>query len=303
MMKPYFPSVIDSSMLATYKSCPTKFFYNYILELKPRELSVHLHAGKSFARGLEVARRAFYEDGQSTEVAESLGLGALLEAYGDFQCPADSAKSAERTAGAYEYYFSNYPLNEEDSPPITMAGGRRGIEFTFAHPLPILHPITGDPLLYSGAMDAILSFAGGTYICDEKTTTQLGSSWSRQWDLRSQFTAYCWGAHEAGIKVDGALVRGVSILKTKYETQQAITYRPLWLINQWYVEMLDSINEIIECWKAGKWRHNFDSACADYGGCAFRDACRSENPTPYLETGFERRHWDPLTRTESLIIE
>jgi len=295
---PYFPAIFDSSMMASYKACPQLFFKTYIQEYKPKEVSVHLHAGAAFARGLEVARTAFYVNGSTPEDAVAEGLRALLSSYGDFECPADSAKSAERMSGAFEFYFANYPLTSEDSVPITLPGGRRGIEFSFAHPLPIKHPVTGDPLLYVGRMDAVIHYAGGIYICDEKTTTQLGASWSRQWDLRAQFTGYAWGCQQAGIRVDGAIVRGVSILKTKYDTQQAISYRPEWQVARWYEELIEWIDEIKVSWMRGKFRFNLDHSCAEYGGCTFRQACSSQDPQPWLDTYFERRHWNPLLRTE-----
>jgi hypothetical protein len=204
--------------------------------------------------------------------------------------------------GAFEFYFSNYPL-DHTTPPIILPGGRQAIEFSFAEPLPILHPETGNPLIYCGRMDAILAFAGGNFICDEKTTSSLGPTWSRQWDLRAQFTGYAWGCGKAGIHIDGALVRGVSILKTKYETQQAISYRPEWQIDRWYSELLDWIEDMIRDWKRGKFRHSLDHACADFGGCAFRLACSSQDETSWLETSFERRFWNPLTRVETLLSD
>lgn len=294
-----FPEVIDSSLLGTWKSCQEKGHLEYFEHWKGKEQSVHLHAGAAFAYGIEVMRTEFYVNGRSAEDAGALAIGALLKFYGDFQCPEDSAKSATRMAGALEFYMSQYPLGEDDCTPITLPGGKRGIEFSFVHPLPINHPETGNPLLYSGRMDALCSFAGGTFIVDEKTTTQLGASWSRQWDLRSQFTGYAWGCREAGIGVDGALVRGISILKTKYDTQQAITYRPSWQIERWYEETLEVIQEMIACWKSSKYRHDLDHACAEFGGCKFRQICLSQEPGPWLEQYFERRRWDPITRTET----
>jgi hypothetical protein len=297
-LKSYFPEIFDSSMLGSFKSCPQLFKKTYMDQWKPKEGSVHLRAGAAFASGLETARRAFYEEGKSPDTAVAEGLRSLIEHYGDFECPADSPKSLERMMGALEFYFANYPLTTEDSVPITLPGGKRGIEFSFACPLPILHPLSGDPLLYVGRMDAIISYAGGTYICDEKTTSQLGASWSRQWDLRAQFTGYAWGCGQMGVRVDGAIVRGVSILKSKYDTQQAISYRPEWQVKRWYEEMLDYVQDIINCWKTNKWRHNLDHACAEYGGCSFRQACSSQDEAPWLETYFERRHWNPLLRQE-----
>jgi len=299
-MNKYFPEVFDSSMLATFKSCPQLFRKVYIEQWKSKDPSVHLRAGGAFAAGIEAARTAFYVHQDPPEDAIAKGLHALITHYGDFECPPDSAKSLERTAGALEFYFDNYPLNE-DSPPIILPNGKHGIEFSFVHPLPIIHPITGNPLLYCGRMDALLHFAGGVFICDEKTASSLGATWSRQWDLRSQFTGYAWGCRESGIRVDGAIVRGVSILKTKYDTQQAITYRPEWQIDRWFDQLIDWIEAIVVCWYDNKWRHNLDHSCADYGGCAFRSACSSQDELPWLETYFERRHWNPITREETIL--
>ena len=296
-----FPQIFDSSMLASFKSCPELFRKTYIESWKPKELSVHLHAGKCFASGLEAARTAFYVEKATAEDAVATGLARLLSEYGAFECPPDSAKSAARMSGAFEFYFANYPLVEGDGAPIQLPGGKRGIEFSFAEPLQLAHPTTGDPLLYVGRMDAIISYAGGTYICDEKTTSQLGSTWSRQWDLRAQFTGYAWGAEKSGVKVDGAIVRGVSILKTKYETQQAISYRPSWQVERWYTELIGWIGDIQRCWETGKWRHNLDHACGDYGGCAFRQCCASQDESSWLDTYFQRRHWNPLLRVETVL--
>ena len=293
-----FPEVLDSSMMATFKSCPQLFRKVYIEQWKSKDPSVHLRAGGAFAAGVEAARTHFYVHGWSAEDSVASGLHALITHYGDFDCPPDSAKSLERMCGALEFYFDRYPLNA-DSPPIILPSGKHGIEFSFVHPLPIDHPTTGNPILYSGRMDALLNYAGGTFICDEKTTSSLGASWSRQWDLRSQFTGYAWGCRESGIRVDGAIVRGVSILKTKYDTQEAISYRPAWQLDRWFEELLGWVEEAIRCWQAGKWRHNLDHSCADYGGCAFRQACASQDETPWLETYFERRHWNPITREET----
>lgn len=293
-----FPELIDASLLSAFKSCPELCRKGYIEHYKSKGPSVHLHAGGAFAHGCERTRTAFYVEGKDSEAAVAEGVGALLEFYGSFDCPADSAKSAERMAGAFEFYWDNYPLDFEND-PIILGSGKRAIEVSFAEPLPIMHPETGDPLIYCGRLDAILKYAGGHYITDEKTTTQLGASWSRQWDLRSQFQGYCWGAKQIGIRVDGALVRGISILKTKYETQQAIINHPDWKLDRWYAEMLDWVEDLKRCYITGKWKHNLDHACAEYGGCQFREACSSQDEGPWLETYFERRQWNPLLRTET----
>lgn len=329
-----FPDIIDASMLSTYKSCARKFYLTYLEHLKAKEPNVHLHAGKSFASGIEAARRAYYEgkysipihspegnliceqdlmkDPGNAEDAVAEGLRVLMREYGDFSCPPESAKSLERMAGALEFYYTSYPLEHDSAIPIEMPGGKRGIEFSFALPLPLKNPDTGDPILYCGRMDAITAFASGHFVTDEKTATSLGPSWARQWDLRSQFTGYCWATREHGIRCDGVLVRGISILKTKYDTQQAVSYRPDWQIDRWYANMLmvvtRLVDEYIALCESGTlsetlFEHNLDDACTSYGNCGFYDACRSEDATTWLVTNFARKKWNPLLRTETVVEE
>lgn len=298
--RPPFPTVIDSSLMAAFRSCPRKCELEYFHHWKPATPNVHLHAGAAYAAGLEAGRTAFFVHGKSPEDSVAEALGAVLRTYGtEFQCPPESAKSLERTAGAVEFYFSRYPLGEDSAEPLTLPGGKRGIEFSFLEPLDIPHPETGDPLLYAGRMDMICRYQGLALGEDDKTTSSLGASWPRQWDLRSQFTGYVWGARRAGIKLDGFLVRGVSILKTKYDTLEAITYRPDWQIERWEIQLYRDIKRMIDLWHEGYFDYSLDHACEEYGGCPFKPVCLHRSPEAVLELQFERRKWDPVTRLET----
>ena len=301
MTRPPFPSVIDSSLMSHFRACPRSAYLESFEHWKIKSKSVHLHAGAAFARGLEVARLGFYQDGRTEEDAISRGLTALMEAYGSFECPPDSAKSLERMCGAFEFYFSQYPMRTDSLKPATLPGGRLGIEFSFAEPIDLEHPETGDPLLYCGRFDMIGEYAGQIFGEDDKTASQLGPSWAKQWDLRSQFTAYTWGARRAGIDMTGFMVRGVSILKTKYDTQQAITYRPQWQLDRWYEQTLKDVQRMIQMWDSGAFDYNLDESCNSYGGCQFRKICLAEpaRQINWLHTDFERRRWDPVTRVET----
>ncbi len=301
LSRPPFPAVLDSTIMAAFKSCPRKAQLEYIEHWKMRDQSVHLHAGGAYAAGLERARTAYYVEGTPHAEAVALGLQRLLEFYGSFECPADSAKSAERTAGALEFYFDHYPMTTDAAVPMTLPGGKRGIEFSFLEPIDILHPETGDPILYSGRMDMMVDFENMHLGEDDKTASQLGASWPKQWDLRSQFTGYIWGAGRHGIKLDGFLVRGVSILKTKYDTLQAITYRPNWQIDRWYTQLLRDATRMIAAWEEGYFDFNLDHACSEYGGCPFRNVCQMREPEALLEQQFQRRKWDPVLRTETIL--
>ena len=302
MQKPPFPEVIDSSLIAAARSCHQKVYLEFFEHWKSQDPSVHLHAGRSYADGLEAGRRAFYEQGKSAPDAVAIGITECLKAYGNFQCPEDSAKSASRTAGAVEYHFDRYPLGDDRSIPILLPNGKRAIEFNGVEPIDISHPVTGQPLLYSWRMDMACTRDGMNMGHDDKTTVQLGASWPKQWDLRSQFTAYCWGAAKAGIPLRGFIIRGVSILKTKYDTLEAITYRQQWQIDQWYAQLLRDVRRLIAAWQEGYFDWNLDHACTEYGGCSFKQVCLSPSPETLLPQLYQRRRWDPVLRTETVLV-
>lgn len=296
--RPDFPMVIDNSLVSEFRACPQKAFLTYFRHYKPKVHNVHLHAGKAFARGLEVSRRAYWEHEASAEDAYAVGLKALLEEYGDYQCPPESSKSLERMAMAFEYYWSVYPFAEDTAIPHKLPSGRRAVEFSFIEPLEIQHPTLGQPILYSGRFDQIVDFAGGTFGEDDKTTGQLGGGWGSKWDLRSQFTGYVWGARRAGIHLDGMLVRGVAIYKTKFDCAQALTYRADWEIQRWYEQVHRDIERMLKCWNDGYWDWNLADACDSYGGCQFQQVCKAQAPQEWLDLYFARRRWDPVERVE-----
>lgn len=297
-LRPPFPSVVDSSLLGQFRSCPQKAFRMYFEHWKPGEQSVHLVAGKAFAAGLEVAREWFYVKGADPETAIAWGLQALWLEYGTFQEPEDSPKGPMRMAGALEYYFSQYPLGADGAKPHIFPGAKHGIEFSFLEPLSVRHPETGDPLLFAGRADMVADAFGGLFLYDEKTASQLGNQWLRQWDHRSQFTSYCWGLRGSGFSPTGIVVRGVSILKHDYGTAQVLTYRADWEVERWLFQANRDFTRMIEMWKSGYWDYNLDHACTEYGGCALTRVCKSPDPEKWLSIYFHKRKWDPVTRTE-----
>lgn len=302
--RPMFPHIIDSTILSAFRSCPQKAFRQYLEHWKPKTGSVHLVAGAAFASGVEKARDEFFSHSRPRHEAVEAGMAESIRAYGTFECPSDSPKSLERMLGALEFYFESYPLGADGATPITMPNGKLGIEFSFAEPLPMAHPVTGDPLLFVGRADMIAEFAGGVYLFDEKTTSRLGQRFASQWDMRSQFTAYSWAARKVGISVAGTVIRGISILKTKYDTMQVLTYRSDDEIDRWESQTVRDLKRMINCWEEGYWDYSLDSACVDYNRpCMFTRACKSPNPQLWLSTDFDRKVWSPQDRKELTVEE
>ena len=301
--RPPFPLVWDNSMRSSFISCGRAFVWESLYGFKSPSPSVHLHAGKAWASALEIARRAFYAEGKSPSEAEALGLENLILEYGDFEPPtygSGAAKSLDRLLEAYRYYWQAFPLETDPAQPYRTATGAPMVEFSFALPLAddLLHPETGEPLLYAGRADMIATYAGAVTIYDDKTTSALGKDWPKQWNRRAQFTGYAWAAREFNIPASQVLVRGIAILKTEIKHAEVITVRTPHHISEWHTQFTRDIRRAIEAWKSGYWDLSLDDACSSYGGCPFQQACMSSNPAPWLETNFHRRIWNPVTRIE-----
>lgn len=293
-VRPKFPEVIDNTMRSAFAACPRKFQYEFLSNLTPVGVNVDLHAGACFAAGLEAARIAHYVNGEPPSTAVAFGMRRLMSAWGDFD-PGDHVKNLPRMVGALEYYFSVWPLGMDHLRP-HIANGVHRIEFSFAFPIPeVLHPITGQPILYAGRSDMIARHVGGAlFVEDDKTTKQLGDSWGRKWQLRSQFTGYAWAAKKSGHPVHGTVIRGVSILKSKYDHAEEIVDQSQWKIDQWYNQLVRDLRHMIGCWHDGYFDMNLGDSCSAYSGCPFVRLCDSPNPQNWIDGNYVARNWDPL---------
>lgn len=307
-----FPTYVDSTMLAAYKSCPRRFFWEFCRNLHPKRRNVHFTAGGAYAKGMEVARRAYYEQHLPVEAALHLGFLALTRSYGDYIPPEKEYKTWERTAAALISYFKEWPLDRDHIVP-HVHYGRPMIEYSFAQPIPgTTHPETGDPILLSGRTDMIVNWhdiGDKKFIYDDKTTKSFSNNWAKEWQLRGQFTGYCWSALQNGVDVVGAIIRGTAIQKTQIKHLDAVSYRHDWEIDRWLRATQRTIDRMCEDWTHYKqalnnfhsasdpieaFAQDFDSACTSYGGCGFAETCDHKDPEPFLEMGFEFRVWNPL---------
>lgn len=267
----------------------------YFNHWKPKRESEHLHAGAAFAKGLETTRKAYWLEKLSVRDSIAAGAIAIIREWGDYDEPPGSVKSLPNILGAFTDYWLHYGFDTDHVQPYSPEPGRLAVEFSFAIPIPsTAHPETGEPILYTGRFDMIGQMGESLYVEDDKTTSQLGPSWFKKWELRSQLTGYCWAARQFGIPVKGAIVRGVAIRTRDFGHAEAIQYRSDYEINRWLHQLTRDTNRMIECWKEGYFDYSLADACESYGGCLFLPVCKSENPERWLNQDFVQRVWDPL---------
>ena len=316
-----FPSVVDSTMMATADACPQKFFTEYVLRLTPTTYSPDLMAGGAIAQALETFRKAFYTKSSETfqQYDESLELAHVdfIRYWGDYEPPLDRdgnthQKDFVNTWMALESYFKEYPpLTDTLQPYFASPDSPPAVEFTFSMPTSIPHPISGDPIIYAGRCDMIAQVHNGPVVInDEKTTKNFDYAWSSKFNLRGQYIGYTYAAQLHGFPVTGAITRGIAIQKTQFKHMQAwVTYQQ-WQIDRWWITIQNRLQQLVnyyQQWLDGGTRNpsapgphayfplSYADACTSFGGCQFTGLCESEFPADWYGT-YQRRVWNPLDK-------
>jgi hypothetical protein len=278
----------------------------YILRLATQHISPDLHAGGCFASAVEQTRKAYYEGGLSTSAATESGLEHFTREWGDYDPPhrhdgSSHNKSYVNTAAAFIDYWREYDPRFDRLKPYRNRDGSIATEYSFAIPTSVMHPTSGEPIVYVGRFDMLGYFEGepsNLYIVDEKTTGSLGAQWGQKWNMRGQFLGYAYAARDAGFRVQGAIVRGVAIKKTSTDFAQALISLPNWQIDRYWEQLQDDIARMVEHWDNERavphsFPLAFGEACEQYGGCSYLDLCTAEYPERWYGDYVERM-WNPL---------
>ncbi|MCF6238536.1 MAG: hypothetical protein L3J79_06955, partial [Candidatus Marinimicrobia bacterium] len=280
---------------------------------------------------MEVTRKEVYFNNTPLNLAVGRGFEAMIRYWGDYIPPERHAKTFITTCFAMSEYFKAFPPSTDDIQPFLHSDGKPAIEFTIALPTEVRHPITGDPILYSGRCDMLGTFpspdASGriNVVGDDKTTKGIGPMWRRQWNMRGQFYGYTYAMNQGGIQCEHALVRGISLQTTQNKFASVVVPLPYWRQERWWYHTNLKIKQL-----AGKWdemirvREELDNriepnakpyerllalntishtiwpmsvgqACENYGGCTFKSLCTRKNPAMWYDD-YDRGNWDPLAK-------
>ena len=308
-----FPAVLDATMFKSYKRCPRQFFHAHVegKRLGGEDESVHLLAGRAFAKGLEAARGWFYSKSNDTTDsfhAIEMGLQALIDCYGPDR-PAE-AKNLSRLEEAFRAYFVRWPLSIDSG----IVPELDGVESSFTFPIPgLAHPDTGEPMLYAGRRDMVGidkdnvnpfdECAESLWMVDEKTGGYIKEGWQYAYELDWQFLGYMY--HERFIlkrPVEGVVIRKINLVRKVFDAkgdlaQARITFSDE-VLKDWYHQMTETALEIEATYRLRRTNGNFHpntfpqvfgDACNAFGrGCDFKPLCRHTTPPQY-----KIHRWDP----------
>lgn len=315
-----FPEAIDSTMLSAF-GCPQKFFLEFCLRKVPGSgRSIDLHAGGCMAKAFELVRRAYYKHSKTTAEAFEIAWPVFARQWDWIEPKAGNYKDFVNCWCAVEAYFQQYPMEHDFFQPLMLSNGEPAVEFQFGIPLEgILHPLTGNPMFFSGRADMLAVNRDNPvtcYVMDEKTTKGIGDSWPYQWDMRGQFYGYTWAARQHGHRCAGALVRGIAIQQTGYKFAEKFIPYTQWQIDNWERTMMTKVRQMVSLFEQSLnvlergvrngwdtiytmrqlhdlWLQNFADLCTTYGRCVYTDLCTQDLPWDfYLD--YDTRIWNPM---------
>jgi len=308
-----FPINFSNTTMGDIWKCELYFFRRHCQKLVNNTYkSSDLIAGGNFAKGCELVRKAYFNEGKSEEDAIEIGCKHILES----EDTGDSNKSNERLSFTLKKYFERFPLDSLLT-PVKLTNGEHAIEYEFAFDLGIPHPeIPNQNLIFKGKLDGlyernIMGKRVGVYVVDEKTTGGLSRiKGTKTVDIvreeapyrtDSQLIAYCWASKQLGIVPEGALIRKVPIL-SKHEDSFEIEIKVNdFMIEQWSTTTFNKIHELVDKYMYYKengvaqqsfypsYSHN---ACNSYARqCTYAQGCMSEHGEAILQSDMKQVMW------------
>ena len=308
---------IDNSTLETFTTCPRQAQY-YVCQKKEKsgERSA-LKFGGIIHKILEA--RYLRGDAFVTEQTEQAMVACAEREFSTYTAPLEDFRNYGTALNLIREYNSFYlaePFTVLKSPE-----GKPYIEVPFAVPLGkitvnaevsvrnpdgsiTLRTLESIQVMWQGRIDMIVEHEGRLYILDHKTTSMLGPTYFREFELSSQFRGYTWAAEQLlGRTINGAIINALGVRKPT-KTGQALEFQRKTItcdpavLAEWQTDTLHIITDFIEMARRQHMPQHTKWCVGKYGMCQFFDVCTlpPDQRQQMLSTGdYKSVTWNPLT--------
>lgn len=262
----------DATKIDALKRCPAYFEYSINDRWRPAGGNIHLDFGGALAKAFEIYYRAIDpEDGLREGVRHCMTV----------PLPPHNTKNTLTLVRSFVQYVDEY----RSDTLFTLPDGSKGVEVSFEFDVE-------DDIVFCGHLDKVIVQDGGIYVCDQKTTgSTISSYFFKNFELSDQMAMYSLVAKEIlGSPIRGVYIDGIQIAVGFTRFVRSVVNYPQALLEEWLDDTLYHIRQ----YDGERWRRW--TSCGLYGGCRFRDVCRT---TPslrpkYLKADFKRvPTWQP----------
>lgn len=311
---PLIQRPLDNTALATFMTCPRKYYYSMVLHRRSKgRPSPSLAYGTAWHAALETAYKfepkwqMFSKDVRNEVELLNAVDEAIDKAWEEHDRP-DDYRTVDRVKLEYRNYLAHYGMPwDEDAKTVGFLQGNPLVEIAMELGWPgALHP-------YAGKLDRIIQLQGQFFIEDHKTTSMWSATFFRQFELKNQMMGYAWmaqlitGKQIAGVRINAHVCRK----RDSQNERQIISFNRDRLqdwarnYNQWVTRIeaeYDRLNAevreglIEHGLPAFSFPHNFDACDTKYGMCQYAGVCSMQPRfrTALLEQDFAVNPWNPL---------
>lgn len=299
--------VWDSTSLGLLKTCPRKYQLTMVLNWQPKKRSHHLDFGIYYHSAIELYHKLMATrdpllsrlDAHENAVRQVIRK-AMIDSFG--YVPGidpktgkpKTDKTRENLIRTLVWYFEQYGLND-NCETISLRDGRAAVELSFRF------SIDRDQML-AGHLDQIVRFGEEIFVLDHKTTSSTVTGASARYYFSNfrpdnQMTLYSLGAAIAfGTPVKGVIIDAAQIAVGFSAFGRDLTHRSQSDLEE-FLQGVYSYRAMAEAFhRNGFWPMN-ETACGNYGGCAFREICARSPKVreSFLRTDFTQdKPWNPL---------
>lgn len=302
-----YTSQIDYSSLSTYLTCPRKFFFQYVLHLRPAgPPSLDLIFGSCWHFGLETAYKKLKDNPKEsplslTKIAsEAFNRLWELEAAEWYHPDTAFPKSPTRAADMYYKYFQDYTHVDSQAEII-------GVEEPFTIAL-------GNGLpSYIGRIDLAVLRDGDLEIIEHKTSKYANQVTYAGYKNSLQCEGYLAAGHLYFSKLPRIVYNLALCQKSKIEHFRYPITKSASKIDRFLLDLCKHCKDILtdlegyQSWSSTKKEDVFPwfdrrpgMACTQFfRTCDYYDLCLARNnPTLWKDnppSGFQIQEWDPST--------
>lgn len=300
---------IDNSSLERFTTCPRSAFYYISKRREGAEDREALGFGKRIHEILD-ARYRFHPnvipDEASTGITVPGTTTRMVQradaVFSDWTPEEGSFRTYATALNFIAEYNAMYPV--EAFSVAVLPDGRPGVEIPFALPLCTLEADRVIKVVWTGRVDLLYKREDRYYIMDHKTTSVLGPTYFKDFELSSQVFGYVWAMQKLlGCVIDGFCVNALAFRKpTKtgksLELLRHIVPIDQALVEEWEHDTQTIVSDLVNMSQRSDWPKHTKWCVGKYGVCEYAPICAlpPANREVLLHSGAYRDvTWSPLT--------
>lgn len=306
---------LDNTKRTCFSNCPRLYYWQHVLNLRPRRGSTALRYGVTWHAMMEY----MYNDIKANGWRDLLTIlpAAFKVASETWQKETegfdyvDDYRSLDRLQESFYAYintFTNDPtmlkvISAEKVFEILIEPENKEEEFLFKF-------YDAEPFYFTGKIDLQVELNGPNWIFEHKTTGQYMSLAVQRLNRSAQQMGYVYAAKKLGIDIEGLLVsiHHISARKSKsgewgppkIEFQRVPQIFSQADLDDWRQSFLHTAVQVQAARRSEWWPMCLDS-CYQYGGCAYSILCEQNNK-PLEDRNFSNfieKAWDVRTENAS----